>query len=228
MEILVPLTDKEWRQARAFTKLNQEEFEKLRRGTQCEKSPTGFHIYTLSWTDGQEDGPCKYCEILYSVVHKGRTSRNPMRGGRTMATPEGMLTVREIAARAGVEPKILRRLLRKSFGGGKKQRYLWNKDDSQIEQIIAAAKGKPAKAEQPTTAWGEAEKKAKVVSAELTQPVAKKPKETKKTEGQKAVKELKVSDDKPQEGLEGELTTVGNFPPGAQPENDPFPHPNKG
>lgn len=57
-----------------------------------------------------------------------------------MTTPEGMVTVKEVAAKAGVDPKTLRRLLRKSFGGGGRKRYLWKKGDPEINKIVKAIK----------------------------------------------------------------------------------------
>lgn len=128
-----PLTEVE------LTGMQQEAF--------CDKSPTGVHYFLLDPGDGG-DGTCTHCGKLHSEVHKGRIPRNLRKGGtRRMTTPEGMVTVKEVAAKAGVDPKTLRRILRKSFGGGGRKRYLWKKGDPEINKIVKAIKEPKVKAE---------------------------------------------------------------------------------
>lgn len=131
-----------------------------------EGNPNGVHHFMLE-SDG--DGPCTYCRRFHSEVHKKSL---PKGGDRKVTTTQGknknenLLTVKDLAKKAGVEPRVLRRLLRKSFGGGDKKHYTWKPEDPQVQEIVAAAKnGGKEKSKSQSKAKAKVNKKAKAVTA---------------------------------------------------------------
>lgn len=82
---------------------------------------------------------------------------------------EGMIGVQEVAKLAGVEPRVLRRLLRKSFGGGDRKTYSWKEGDPQIQKIVEAVKA----SKEPKTPANK--KGTKKVTKTTKTPAAKQP-----------------------------------------------------
>jgi len=85
-----------------------------------------------------------------------------------------LLTSKELAEKAGVDPRKLRRILRKEFKGagetsveGKREEYRFNPDDSIVQQIIDRIQGQPAEKPKP--------EKPKVQKTKATQPKGEKP-----------------------------------------------------
>lgn len=77
------------------------------------------------------------------------------------------ITVKQLADKAGVEARVLRRILRSQFPREAKGKlYEWQPDDPQIEltlKAVASQKGKP-KAEKPAKAKAKVQPKKQVAS----------------------------------------------------------------
>jgi hypothetical protein len=85
------------------------------------------------------------------------------------------ITVKQLANRAGVEARVLRRILRSQFSREAKGKlYEWQPDDPQIELILKAVESHKVGKEKP-----EAEKpkpeKPKTQKAKATQPKGERP-----------------------------------------------------
>ena len=85
-----------------------------------------------------------------------------------------LLTSKELAEKADVDPRKLRRILRKEFKGagktsveGKREEYRFNPDDPIVQQIIDRIQGQPAEKPKP--------EKPKAQKAKAIQPKGKKP-----------------------------------------------------
>jgi hypothetical protein len=50
------------------------------------------------------------------------------------------ITVNDLAKKSGLDPKKVRRVLRKQFGGGSKKVYTWEKGDPKVDEILKALK----------------------------------------------------------------------------------------
>ena len=177
----------------------------------CPDSLHHMHVWLLpSWArwDAREAARddtcrCSYCKISYRETHpqaveflenKGRNDPTNKKGGRRrMPNTDGKITVKEVASKAGVEPRVLRRLLRKSFGGGSRKTYVWEPSDPQIDKIVKAVQ---ASKEKP------AEKPAEKVTK--TQPASKKV-----ARGQKPAE--KTAGNVPPGAVEGEVDLTGEL-----------------
>jgi hypothetical protein len=77
----------------------------------------------------------------------------------TQTTTKELITLKQLANRAGTDPRTLRRILRSQFHReGKGKAYEWQPDDPQIELILKAVENHKAqtktekyKAEKPKT-----------------------------------------------------------------------------
>lgn len=127
----------------------------------CHKSPTPGHGHRYHIDGEGNHSDCLNCgkphaEITREAVRlkliEGRDPKvsKSKGGGRKMALPEGMIDVKNIATKAGVDTKTVRRILRKKFGGGEKKHYLFKADSTEVDKIVAACKAtkepKPKKA----------------------------------------------------------------------------------
>ena len=98
-----------------------------------------------------------------------------------------LITVKQLANRAGVEARVLRRILRKQFPReAKGKSYEWQPDDPQIELILKAVKSNKAEKTEPKSEKPKVEepkakpekpepKKPKAQKAKATQPKGEKP-----------------------------------------------------
>ena len=115
----------------------------------CDSSPTGAHIFYLTKNeDGVDDGPCKHCHKLHSEVHKKSRRQNKNRKGERKSMAN-LVTVNDLAKESGVDGRIIRRILRKQFGGGSKKTYGWEKGNPELKKIREAIKNRGTQAEKP-------------------------------------------------------------------------------
>ncbi len=201
--------------------VDPQELRRMRKRAKCDSSPTGAHYFNLTkQEDGTDDGPCKYCHRLHSEVHKkSRRQKSKNRKGerKNMAN---LITVNDLAKETGVDGRIIRRILRKSFGGGDKKAYGWEKGDPKLKEIRAAIKNRGTKAEKPaetkkTTKKAEkpAEKKETKKASKKTAPkkVEKPVKKEKKAAAEKPA-EKPAETEKPTDGIrnaDGTLNETG-------------------
>lgn len=117
------------------------------------------------------------------------------------------ITLKDLAKQADIDPRLLRRLLRKKFrlSGDAKKRYEWQPGDPQIQEILEAVKASKEKVTK------DKEKPAKVSTPKAEKPKSSvKPGEIDPTTGGTPIA-LKPK--------------AGNVPAGAQPKTAPFPKP---
>lgn len=113
----------------------------------------------------------------------------------TQTQEKEVITLKDLAKQADIEPRLLRRILRRKFAREKaKVRYQWEPGDPQVQEILEAVKASKEKATK------DKEKPAKVNTP-------------------KAEKAQPVKAEKPASKI------LGNVPPGAEPATDPFPKP---
>ena len=60
-----------------------------------------------------------------------------------------LVTVNDLAKESGVDGRVIRRILRKQFGGGSKKTYGWEKGNPELKKIREAIKNRGTQAEKP-------------------------------------------------------------------------------